>query len=75
MKEFKDINKQYTEQLVKVKVNNSAPCFGQIFTRGCYQMSDMANSDLDKYAKALDKYANPAVAELHGLKSCLPVQS
>ncbi|KIK01859.1 hypothetical protein K443DRAFT_678003 [Laccaria amethystina LaAM-08-1] len=45
-KEFKDINKKYTEQLVRVKV------------------SDMANSDLEKYAKALDN----AIMKYHGLK-------
>ncbi|EGN97896.1 hypothetical protein SERLA73DRAFT_182676 [Serpula lacrymans var. lacrymans S7.3] len=44
--EFKDINKQYTNQLVKVK------------------MSDMANNDLEKYAKALDN----AIMKYHSLK-------
>ncbi|KAF8798952.1 hypothetical protein BYT27DRAFT_6885490 [Phlegmacium glaucopus] len=37
LKEFKDVHKKYTDQLIRVKV------------------SDMANSDLEKYAKALDK--------------------
>jgi len=37
LKEFKDVYKKYTDQLIRVKV------------------SDMANSDLEKYAKALDK--------------------
>lgn len=46
LKEFKDINKQYTDQLIRVK------------------MSDMANSDLEKYAKALDN----AIMKYHGLK-------
>ncbi|RDB18009.1 DNA repair protein rad50 [Hypsizygus marmoreus] len=46
LKEFKDINKRYTEQLIRVK------------------MSDMANSDLEKYAKALDN----AIMKYHGLK-------
>ncbi|KAG2001813.1 RAD50 [Coprinopsis cinerea AmutBmut pab1-1] len=46
IKEFKDVNKMYTEQLVKVKI------------------SDMANSDLEKYAKALDN----AIMKYHGLK-------
>ncbi|KAK7048369.1 DNA repair protein rad50 [Favolaschia claudopus] len=46
LKDFKDINKKYTDQLIKVK------------------MSDMANSDLEKYAKALDN----AIMKYHGLK-------
>ncbi|KAH8114569.1 AAA domain-containing protein [Phellopilus nigrolimitatus] len=46
LSEFKDINKRYTDQLVKVK------------------MSDMANNDLEKYAKALDN----AIMKYHGLK-------
>ncbi|KAG2155166.1 P-loop containing nucleoside triphosphate hydrolase protein [Suillus bovinus] len=46
LRDFKDINKRYTDQLVKVK------------------MSDMANNDLEKYAKALDN----AIMKYHGLK-------
>ncbi|TFK24963.1 P-loop containing nucleoside triphosphate hydrolase protein [Coprinopsis marcescibilis] len=46
IKEFKDVNKMYTEQLVKVKI------------------SDMANNDLEKYAKALDN----AIMKYHSLK-------
>ncbi|KIM43207.1 hypothetical protein M413DRAFT_444016 [Hebeloma cylindrosporum] len=46
LKEFKDVYKNYTDQLIRVKV------------------SDMANSDLDKYAKALDN----AIMKYHGLK-------
>ncbi|KAF8195567.1 AAA domain-containing protein [Pholiota molesta] len=46
LKEFKDVYKNYTEQLIRVKV------------------SDMANSDLEKYAKALDN----AIMKYHGLK-------
>ncbi|KDQ62331.1 hypothetical protein JAAARDRAFT_66083 [Jaapia argillacea MUCL 33604] len=46
LKEFKNVNKKYTDQLVKVK------------------MSDMANSDLEKYAKALDN----AIMKYHSLK-------
>ncbi|KAG2126539.1 P-loop containing nucleoside triphosphate hydrolase protein [Suillus clintonianus] len=46
LRDFKEINKRYTEQLVKVK------------------MSDMANNDLEKYAKALDN----AIMKYHGLK-------
>ncbi|KAG6890641.1 hypothetical protein C0995_006617 [Termitomyces sp. Mi166 len=45
LKEFKNINKKYTEQLIRVKAN-------------------MANSDLEKYAKALDN----AIMKYHGLK-------
>ncbi|KAL0567094.1 DNA repair protein rad50 [Marasmius crinis-equi] len=45
-KDFKDINKRYTDQLIRVK------------------MSDMANNDLEKYAKALDN----AIMKYHGLK-------
>ncbi|GLB38321.1 putative repair protein [Lyophyllum shimeji] len=46
LKEYKDVNKKYTEQLIRVK------------------MSDMANSDLEKYAKALDN----AIMKYHTLK-------
>ncbi|KAF9267433.1 P-loop containing nucleoside triphosphate hydrolase protein [Marasmius fiardii PR-910] len=45
-KDFKDINKRYTDQLIRTK------------------MSDMANNDLEKYAKALDN----AIMKYHGLK-------
>ncbi|ESK95033.1 dna repair protein rad50 [Moniliophthora roreri MCA 2997] len=45
-KDFKDINKRYTDQLIRVK------------------MSDMANNDLEKYAKALDN----AIMKYHSLK-------
>ncbi|KAF9533118.1 P-loop containing nucleoside triphosphate hydrolase protein [Crepidotus variabilis] len=46
LKQFKDVYKKYTNQLIKVKV------------------SDMANNDLEKYAKALDN----AIMKYHGLK-------
>ncbi|OJA09417.1 hypothetical protein AZE42_03080 [Rhizopogon vesiculosus] len=46
LRDFKNINQRYTDQLVKVK------------------MSDMANNDLEKYAKALDN----AIMKYHGLK-------
>ncbi|KAK7469247.1 DNA repair protein rad50 [Stygiomarasmius scandens] len=46
LKEFKDVVKNYTDQLIKVK------------------MSDMANNDLEKYAKALDN----AIMKYHTLK-------
>ncbi|PBK97431.1 hypothetical protein ARMGADRAFT_987149 [Armillaria gallica] len=46
MKEFKEIDTRYTDQLVKVK------------------MSDVANNDLELYAKALDN----AIMKYHGLK-------
>ncbi|KAE9395077.1 P-loop containing nucleoside triphosphate hydrolase protein [Gymnopus androsaceus JB14] len=45
-KEYKDANKKYTDQLIKVK------------------MSDMANNDLEKYAKALEN----AIMKYHTLK-------
>jgi DNA repair protein RAD50 len=46
LKDFKDIYKKYTDQLITVK------------------MSDMANNDLEKYAKALDN----AIMKYHTLK-------
>ncbi|KAI9509211.1 P-loop containing nucleoside triphosphate hydrolase protein [Russula earlei] len=46
LRDFRDINKKYTDQLVKVKI------------------SDMANNDLEKYAKALDN----AIMRYHSLK-------
>ncbi|KAL1742353.1 P-loop containing nucleoside triphosphate hydrolase protein [Schizophyllum fasciatum] len=46
LRDFKDINKKYADQLIKVK------------------MSDMANNDLEKYAKALDS----AIMKYHSLK-------
>ncbi|KAH9480437.1 DNA repair protein RAD50 [Psilocybe cubensis] len=46
LKEYKDVYKNYTDQLIRVKV------------------SDMANNDLEKYAKALDN----AIMKYHGLK-------
>lgn len=46
LREYKDTNRRYTDQLVKVK------------------MSDMANNDLEKYAKALDN----AIMKYHSLK-------
>ncbi|TFY65667.1 hypothetical protein EVG20_g5422, partial [Dentipellis fragilis] len=46
LRDFKDINKKYTDQLIKVK------------------MSDMANNDLEKYAKALDN----AIMKYHSMK-------
>ncbi|KAI0030422.1 hypothetical protein K488DRAFT_87770 [Vararia minispora EC-137] len=46
VREYKDANKKYNDQLVKVK------------------MSDMANSDLEKYAKALDN----AIMKYHSMK-------
>ncbi|OSD07185.1 hypothetical protein PYCCODRAFT_1402589 [Trametes coccinea BRFM310] len=45
-RDFKDVNKKYRDQLIKVK------------------MSDMANNDLEKYAKALDN----AIMKYHSLK-------
>jgi len=56
LREYKDINKRYTDQLVKVKVGHlrALQLFGSC-VHVVLQMSDMANSDLEKYAKALDK--------------------
>jgi hypothetical protein len=53
MREYKDINKRYTDQLVTVKVSYSDR--SNIHSSDRVQMSDMANSDLEKYAKALEK--------------------
>lgn len=55
MKDFKDIQKKYTDQLIRVKVTIHTACSEHLLTQSA-QMSDMANSDLEKYAKALDKY-------------------
>ncbi|KAJ3995719.1 P-loop containing nucleoside triphosphate hydrolase protein [Lentinula boryana] len=54
-KEYKDVNKHYTDQLIKVK------------------MSDMANNDLEKYGKALEKHVlhppiDTAIMKYHTLK-------
>ncbi|KAI1789650.1 hypothetical protein LXA43DRAFT_1020614 [Ganoderma leucocontextum] len=46
MSDFKNVNKKYKDQLIRVK------------------MSDMANNDLEKYAKALDN----AIMKYHSLK-------
>ncbi|KAH7885017.1 ALG6, ALG8 glycosyltransferase family-domain-containing protein [Phlebopus sp. FC_14] len=62
LREYKDINKRYTDQLVKVKVGFSEGVHA-VFTYPV-QMSDMANNDLEKYAKALDN----AIMKYHSLK-------
>ena len=54
--EFENVNRRYKDQLVKVKVWVET---GRVRSRTNVlhpQMSDMANNDLEKYAKALDKY-------------------
>lgn len=53
--DFKDINKLYTDQLVKVKVRIMSRRYIVQLTMQRFQMSDMANNDLEKYAKALDR--------------------
>lgn len=58
--EFENINRRYKDQLIKVKVCTC--CFGQFWANDFLpQMSDMANNDLEKYAKALDKYVTGLV--------------
>ena len=55
LSEFKNINKRYTDQLIKVKASTVLErAYQNMLTAS--QMSDMANNDLEKYAKALDRY-------------------
>ena len=60
--EFENVNKRYKDQLIKVKVGTRELVHSisdqQFFST---QMSDMANNDLEKYAKALDKYVTDLV--------------
>lgn len=58
-KEFENVTQKYREQLIKVKVTVFS-YYDLISFLSCtfWQMSDMANNDLEKYAKALDKYVN-----------------
>lgn len=57
LKEYKDINKRYRDQLIKVKVK--IKFILRMVTRvTLVQLSDMANNDLEKYAKALDRYVS-----------------
>lgn len=56
LKEYKNVYKEYTEQLIAVKV--PIPSQQPIFytnSINCCKIADMANNDLEKYAKALDK--------------------
>ncbi|KAJ3521830.1 hypothetical protein NMY22_g12151 [Coprinellus aureogranulatus] len=54
--DFKDVIKNYTDQLIRVKVRGFLPDLPRMFLRSpSPQIADMANSDLEKYAKALDK--------------------
>ena len=57
--EFKDVYKRYADQLVKVKVRYKSPKLPLTIYKNfnILQLSDLANNDLEKYAKALDKYA------------------
>ena len=57
MKDFENIAKKYRDQLIKVKVSNSLLPLAQRRMMYGLQMSDMANTDLEKYAKALERYA------------------
>lgn len=58
--DFNDINKRYTSQLVQVKVGFEYFLLPILKLKPCVnKISDMANSDLEKYAKALDKYVGP----------------
>ena len=55
--EYNDIQKHYTRQLIRVKVNHSdAPLPSYSFSYNNYQTADFAIQDLDKYGKALDQY-------------------
>lgn len=58
MREFKDVHKNYTDQLIRVKVCAYRTRFlFSVFNEYSYcKIADMANNDLEKYAKALDKY-------------------
>ena len=55
LKEFKDINRRYRDQLIKVKVWNCFVALQEPHVDHMLQLSDMANADLEKYAKALDR--------------------
>ena len=56
LSEFENVNRRYKDQLVKVKVGRSGVSIRNFRTHAVHpQMSDMANNDLEKYAKALDK--------------------
>lgn len=58
-KEFENITKKYREQLIKVKASVFISCCSAFHSFDTVrQMSDMANNDLEKYAKALDKYVD-----------------
>lgn len=67
--DFKDINKLYTDQLVKVKVRIMSRRHIVQLTIQRFQMSDMANNDLEKYAKALDRCVQNSLLHYFCLKS------
>ena len=65
--EFENVNRRYKDQLVKVKVGRSGVNLCKFWTNTiCRQMSDMANNDLEKYAKALDKYETRFIVQTEG---------
>ena len=56
--DFADINKRYKNQLVQVKVRLTKPLRTQKLTLIFLifpKVAEMANNDLEKYGKALDK--------------------
>lgn len=55
MKDFENIAKKYRDQLIKVKVGKSLLASAKNHIECVLQMSDMANTDLEKYAKALER--------------------
>jgi len=77
MKEFKDINKRYTTSLSKSKSVSLPRCYIALTLRYNLKMSDMANNDLEKYAKALDKSVSFTIAPSRRsyLCICYSVQS
>jgi len=65
--EFENVNRRYKDQLVKVKVGRPTESRRSWTNRAYPQMSDMANNDLEKYAKALDKYETCSILRTGGL--------
>ena len=69
--EFENVNRRYKDQLVKVKVGCSRVNPRKFWTNTVYrQMSDMANNDLEKYAKALDKYETRLIVRTEDSRYC-----
>ena len=64
LKGFGNIDKLYTDQLVHVKVQRHST--QDMYMLTVLQLSDMANNDLEKYAKALDRWVfadNPGACD------------